>query len=145
MDDFERIKLIDDEHLRLLSLGYLIDGCLTIAFSCLFIIHFAIFNYFTSNPQIFDDSMSQINNAMPFDFFRIIAMVLGFIIVLGILFGVAKIFSSRFIKRRKYRMFSYIIGIPDLLYVPFGTVMGISTIIVLGRQSVKDQYLENIY
>ena len=44
-------------------------------------------------------------------------------------------------KRRK-RMFSYVMAAILCAFMPFGTVLGVFTLIVLGRESVRQLYLE---
>ena len=41
------------------------------------------------------------------------------------------------IKQRQWWMFCYLTGWGECLMFPFGTILGIFTIIVLGRASVK--------
>ena len=60
--------------------------------------------------------------------------VLGFVVVL---FNGS---SAWCILRRKARRFSILIAAADCLWLPIGTVLGIFTIIVLRRGSVRDLY-----
>lgn len=140
MEKTEKNKLIDDEHLKLLSYAHLIDGWITIGFSSLFIIHFVFLTFIAGNPEVFNQGIPQEHSVPTADFFRIFAYVLGLVILVGILYGISKIISYRFIKKRKHRMFSYIVALPGLLFIPYGTLLGVVTIRVLSRQSVIDQY-----
>jgi hypothetical protein len=50
------------------------------------------------------------------------------------------IISGRFLNQRRHYMFSFVVAAISCLQVPFGTLLGIFTIIVLSRQSVKAIY-----
>lgn len=140
MENNEKVKLVDDEHLKLLSYAHLIDGCITIGFSCFFILHFILLIFVSGNPEAFNQGIPQQPGAPTAEFFQIFAYVLGSLILLGILYGTSKVISYRFIKNRKHRMFSFIVAIPGFIFIPYGTILGIATVKVLGRESVKDQY-----
>jgi hypothetical protein len=70
-------------------------------------------------------------------FFYLWLVILLFVVT----FGILEILSGRFIKLRKRRTFSFIIAIINLLSIPYGTLLGIMTIIVLSRNSVKEIYI----
>ena len=139
MDTSSRQKIIDDEHLKLLSYGYLIEGCLTVVFSCFFIVYLIFLSTVAKGFDQFNQELDP-QNIPPSQIFDIFFYVLGAIIVLGVLYGIAKIISYRFIKQRKHRMFTYIVGIPGMIFFPYGTALGVATIIVLSRSSVIEQY-----
>jgi len=60
-------------------------------------------------------------------------------LVLG---SVANLISGVFLKRRKNRLFSMVVAGLNCLQVPFGTVLGVFTILVLVRPSVMQIYEE---
>ena len=139
METSLRQKIIDDEHLKLLSYGYLIDGCITVAYSCFFILHIFIFSFMSSEFEKLHQGLDG-QNISPTSFLDIFIYVFGALIILGVLYGVAKIVAYRFIKQRRNRMFVYIIGMPNMIFIPYGTALGIATIIVMGRDSVIKQF-----
>lgn len=51
------------------------------------------------------------------------------------------ILSGVFIRRQKYRTFSLVIAGLSCLMVPFGTVLGVFTLVILSRESVRQLYL----
>ena len=77
---------------------------------------------------------------VPPQFFKIIFLVFGIVGFLMLLFGILLIISGFFIKKRSNRIFSFIIAILGMLSIPWGTILGIMTVIVLSRESVKKQY-----
>jgi hypothetical protein len=61
-------------------------------------------------------------------------------ILFGWTFGILAIISGRFIRSRRHWMFSLVIAGLLCLSVPLGTVLGVFTLIVLLRDSVKSLY-----
>ena len=66
-------------------------------------------------------------------FYIIFGAVLVSVVVLNLL-------SGFFLRQRKYRTFSIVIGGLNCLQIPFGTILGVFTIIVLSRDSVRKIY-----
>jgi len=62
---------------------------------------------------------------------------MGVIILIG--FAV-NLMSGLFIRQRRHRIFSLVIAALDCLQIPFGTALGVFTIIVLSRESVRGLY-----
>lgn len=58
-------------------------------------------------------------------------------LILGVTFALLMFFAGRSIRDRRRRIFCQIIGGLNCLQVPFGTVMGVCTIMVLNRPEVK--------
>lgn len=56
----------------------------------------------------------------------------------------ANFMSGRFIKKRKNKTFSLVVSGFNCLQIPFGTVLGVFTIIVLMRPSVQSGYDANL-
>jgi hypothetical protein len=47
--------------------------------------------------------------------------------------------AGTFIRRRSHYWFVFVIACVQRMFVPFGTILGVFTIIVLSRPSVKQQ------
>ncbi len=137
----QRQRIIDQEHLRLLALFHYIAGGLTVAFSSLFIFHTLLFALVASHPEWIADHLLQQTAALPFNLMRVLAFVMGSVVTLGVAFGVAQILSGRFIARRCYRGMSLAVAIVNLVLIPYGTLLGVFTLLVLARRSVRDLYL----
>jgi hypothetical protein len=56
--------------------------------------------------------------------------------------GILNLLSALFLKDRKNRFYSLIIAGLNCLQVPFGTALGVFTILVLTRDSVRRMYEE---
>ena len=52
----------------------------------------------------------------------------------------ANLLSALFLWRRQHRMFSMVVGGLNCLQIPFGTALGVFTILVLSRDSVQELY-----
>jgi len=58
----------------------------------------------------------------------------------GWIFAVIIFLTGRFLAKRKRYMFCLVIACVECLFMPFGTVLGVFTIIVLMRPSVKELF-----
>jgi len=141
MDDTFKQSIIDEEHLKLLSLFHYISGGLTFAFSFFFVFQFIIFFTILNNLPFdkFDTVLTGGHNMAPvfFNFFYYLWLI---IFLIFIVIGILEILAARFIKLRKYRVFTFIIGILNLFSFPYGTILGVMTIIILNRYSVVALY-----
>ncbi len=144
--DIEKLKqeAINNEHLRLLEIFHYISGGLTILFSSLFIFHLVFMSFFMMNPEFFPNESVQACEINPEQFMSFFVYIFGFMIFLGITYGVAQIISGRFIKKRKGRLFSIIVSIPNILFIPYGTILAILTIIILDKKNIKELYEQKI-
>jgi hypothetical protein len=53
------------------------------------------------------------------------------------MFAVLVLVAGSFIARRTHYTFCFVAACVECLFMPFGTVLGVFTILVLNRQSVK--------
>jgi hypothetical protein len=134
-----RGAIIDEEHLRLLAIGHYITGGLCIGFASIFIFHFVFLGFMAASPELFAPP-SGTHVAPPDGLLRIFAVVLGMFIVAGWAFGGLTIYVGRCIKRRVRRTLTFVVACLNTLFIPVGTVLGVFTLIVLSRPSVKRLY-----
>ena len=135
----EREQIIDEEHLRLLSIGYYIAGGLHIAFASMFIFHLVFIVAFASNPEMFPPGAHG-NEVRPDAMLHVFAWVIGSMILLGWLFGALTIYAGRCVKSRTRRTLSMIMAALNTLAIPVGTIVGVCGLLVLSRASVKQRY-----
>jgi len=127
----ERQAIVDEEHLRLLALGYLISGVVTALFSLLGLVYAGMGALFLTLP------LPAKAGDPPPAFMGAIFLVLGGVFVLGGAgLAIAKLFAARFLKRREKRTFCLVTAAVTCLGVPWGTALGLATFAVLGRSSV---------
>jgi len=126
----------DRQHLKLLSIFHYIVGGILAFFSLFPLIHFTI------GLLIITESISvhSSGNLPPQAAGYIFAAVGGLLFILGEVFAIATIVSGRFLKRRQRYWFSFVMACILCLFTPLGTILGVFTIIVLSRQSVKELY-----
>ena len=57
--------------------------------------------------------------------------------LVGLAFAVCVILTGRYIVRHKHYIFCLVMASLNCLFMPFGTILGVFTIVVLMRPSVK--------
>lgn len=124
----------DQDHLRLLAIFHYVVGAMTALFACIPLIHLSIGIAMIISPQTFGGS----TGPQPPAFLGwLLAALGGGFFLLGQLLAVCTILSGRFIGRRTRYTFIFVVACVECMMMPFGTVLGIFTIIVLSRESVK--------
>ena len=123
----------DQEHLRLLSIFHYIVGGIAALFSFFPVIHLVLGILFLVAPHRMGGSPLL---PPPFLGWIFIIMGGGFMLV-GWAFAVCVILAGRFIVRHKHYIFCLVIASLNCLFMPFGTILGVFTIVVLVRSSVK--------
>ncbi|UCD15904.1 MAG: hypothetical protein JSV34_02320 [Candidatus Omnitrophota bacterium] len=124
----------NQEHLKLLSVFHYVVGALVAIFSSVFIMHLVLGIVFIVAPQNFADK-----GDLPPSFFGWIFAVMGGVAVFsGWIFAICLIYAGRFLSRRKHYLFCLVIAALSCLFVPFGTILGVFTIVILSRPQVKE-------
>ena len=134
-----RQAIIDEEQLRLLSIGHYITGGLCILFASFFIFHFVFLFVLAGDPGFLPPPKTG-NPAPPDGFFRLLGGIVGLFILLGWSFGALTIFVGRCIARGARRGLSLVVACVNLMFMPLGTLLGVATIMVLSRASVRKLY-----
>lgn len=125
----------DLEHLKLLSIFHYIVGGIT-AFFALFPLLYVFIGIFALQAPVQPGNGGPTPAAIGWIF-----IIVGVLFTLaGFLLAAAMIATGRFLSLRKYRLFCLIVASLECLIMPFGTILGIFTIIVLIRQSVQDLF-----
>lgn len=128
----------DSEHLRLLAIFHYILGGMFMLFSSCALIHVGLGIAMIVDPSLFQTAPG---SPPPPAFTGYIFAAMGSaVIVMGWTIGGATIYSGRCIARQRHRLFSCIVAGVNCLSIPFGTILGIFTLIVLCRPSVKGMY-----
>jgi len=74
---------------------------------------------------------------------EIIPVMIGLYVIIGLLLValcICNILSGLYIRKRKNRTFSFVVAGVNCMQFPFGTALGVFTIIVLSRVGVKMDY-----
>lgn len=126
----------DVDHLNLLALFHYIFGAIVLAFSLLALVYVTL--GFLMVAGKLNGSTTQPDPPAAFGW---LFVVMGFVgLFLGWTIGILVIYSGRCIKARKKWMFSLVIAGIMCLNMPFGTVLGVFTLVVLLRDSAKRLY-----
>jgi hypothetical protein len=127
----------DREHLKLLSLFHYVVGTLIGFFSSFFIIHALLGIAFITRPELITDESG---TAPPAFIGWVFALLGSSVVLFGWIIAVCMIAAGRFLIRRRHYTFCLVTAAASCLFAPFGTVLGIFTIIVLSRSSVKELF-----
>jgi hypothetical protein len=120
----------DHEHLKLLAIfHYVVAGMLAL-FACIPLIHLAIGLALAFGGMGGDDPA-----ARPIGLF--IAAIAGIIILIGWTLAGLIFFAGRNLAWRTRHTFCVVMAAVECMFMPFGTVLGVFTIVVLMRDSVK--------
>jgi hypothetical protein len=129
----------DNDHLRLLSIFHYVVAGLAALCACLPIIHLVIGLALILAPEKFDGK-----GGPPPTWFGWMFVVISIVfITLGWVFAGFVLAAGRSLAKRKRYMFCLVMAGVECLFMPFGTVLGIFTIIVLVRESVKELFSAN--
>ncbi len=127
----------DKEHLRLLSIFHYIVGGFAALFALFPIIHLVIGLMLILAPESFGPKGEQPPPAFLGWFFVIFA---GMFIIAGWIFAGFVITAGRFLAHHKHRLFCLVMAGVECAFVPFGTVLGVFTIVTLKREPVKELF-----
>ena len=125
----------DEENLRLLSIFHYVVAGLAAVFS-----FFPLFYVGMGALML----CGKLEGAHPDPAARIMGWVfiaIGVVFfLLGLSFVVCVALAGRYLSRRKHHTYCFIMGAVDCLFMPFGTVLGVFTIIVLQKDAVRQLF-----
>lgn len=137
----------DESHIDSLAIAhYVVGGCMVL-FSCMPLMHMFMGLMMIMDVGNMQEAITAQSEAQPmpqpfppmlFGWFFLIMGLLFFLI--GQAISISVIVSGRYLHQRKNYMFSFVLACIACMFVPFGTVLGVFTIIVLSRESVKMLY-----
>ena len=134
----EKIMNQDQEHLKLLSIFHYIVGGLAALFSFFPIVHLVLGILFIVSP----DRIMGSGGSPPPPFLGWMFVIIGScIMLLGWAFAICVILAGRFIAKRRNYIFCLVIASLNCLFMPFGTILGVFTIVILMRPSVKELFV----
>jgi len=158
---FSERQIIALDRLRLLSLAYYISGAIGAAMVSFLLIHFIVligisfipasqWDQSPSKPTISQQgspspsaqasAIPNKNEAPPPIVFRLIAAAIGFIIVCGWILGALTAYAGYCIKKRKHKLLVLIMAAINCIWIPYGTILGIATILLFQWSEVKAEF-----
>jgi hypothetical protein len=136
-DDAQRKK--DRDNLNLLSVFHFVIGGLALLGLGFLAVHYLIMRAMMSKPNMWNSPQ----NTPPFSPPQFMHVMVWFYLFMGLVCvagSALNLLSGLFLRQRKNRVFSLVVAAFDCLQIPFGTVLGVFTIIVLMRDSVCEWY-----
>ena len=127
----------DTQQLNLLSIFYYVVAGLAALFACIPFIHLAIGIAILAGafPPPEDGG-----EGIPAFVGGIFVGIASLLIVMGWTLAVLLLITGRFLSRRKNYTFCFVVAVISCLFMPFGTILGVFTIVVLSRPSVKEMF-----
>jgi hypothetical protein len=125
----------DTEQLNLLAIFHYVVGGLAALFSFFPLLYTAIGVAFIFAAR---HGTAKPGEELPPEFLGWIFAVLGFLwFVVGLTMAICILIAGRSLALRKRYLFALVIACIECLFVPFGTILGVFTIVALSRESVK--------
>ncbi len=136
VDEEVRQTIADEEHLKVLSICYYVSAGM-IALMSLFGLLYVVIGAFAlaagNSGRIYANSNEPSPEFMGALFIGIGIGMFG----LGILGAILKVVAGNRIRRKRSRILCMVIAAIGCLEFPYGTLLGVFTFIVLGRNSVR--------
>ena len=125
----------DEEHVRLLSIFHYVCAGLAALFACFPILHLIFGLVLLLSPQSFGPPNP--NDEPPKLVGLIFVIFAACFILLGWTFAAFLAYAGRCLAQRKSYTFCLVMAGIACIFMPFGTILGVFSIIVLVRPSVK--------
>jgi hypothetical protein len=130
----------DEDHLRLLSIFHFVFAGLAGLFSLLPILHLLIGLGIITGT--FPPGAGK--DGLPAAFGWFFVALASFFILCGLTFAICLLVAGRYLIQHRGYLFCLIVAAFACLAPPFGTVLGVFTIIVLMRPSVKELFGQGV-
>lgn len=126
----------DLQYLKILSIFYYVVGGILAVFACFPIIHFIVGLMMLVAPN----KMSGSGPPPPAFVGWMFVLIAGLIILSGWAMAVALMFAGWYLRRCEHYIFCLIMAGVACLFHPLGTILGVFTIILLIRPTVKELF-----
>ena len=136
-------RRIDTDHLKLLSIFHFVGAGLALLGLLFVFAHFMIMRTVFTHPQFLQSTHQP---APPMPPAEIIGLFKWFYLAAAVWMiasAVLNLLSGLYLRTGKYWTFSIVVAALNCIHMPLGTVLGIFTIMVLLRDSVRVRYLSN--
>ena len=127
-----RQRILDEEHLRLLCIGYWISAAATAFLSLIGLLYLGMGLFFEQMIK-----MNPSGSQPPPRGFGLIFSVIG-LGIFGVMASLAaiKAYTAHCLKNRRARVFCMVVAAITCLGIPYGTALGVLSFLVLSRPSV---------
>jgi hypothetical protein len=129
----------DQRNLNLLAVFHYVLGGITALFACFPLIH-----VFMGIAIVSGKLIDETDPGAPPAFFGWIIIFMGSVFILmGWALAVLMMLAGKNLKRNKNRMFCMVVAGIECIFMPFGTVLGILTLVALNKDSVRRLFHES--
>src|ERR1044071_9375278 len=125
----------DTEHLRVLSIFHYIVAGLAALFSCFPLLYTTVGAIFIFVAR--HGTAKQSQELPPEVVGWIFAVIGSFLFLLGVAMAICILIARCSLAKHTRYWFAFVMACTECLFIPFGTILGVFTIIVLSRESVK--------
>jgi len=132
-------RKIDADQLKLLSIFHFVGAGFALLGLLFILVHFTIFQAVFAHPKLWE------NSKQPPPPVELFAMMKWLYLLVGLWFlvsGALTLTAGLFLRKRKHWTYCIIVAAFNCLHFPLGTILGVFTIVVLIRDSVKELYEE---
>ena len=125
----------DEHHLKLLSVFHYVVGGIAFLFALIPTIHLTIGTLMVSGE------MGKAGEEVPLQLIGTVLIVIALLwMVSAAVYGICMILSGRALAGQRRYMFSLVMAAISCAFIPFGTVLGVFTILVLMKDDVRALY-----
>lgn len=133
----ESLTTQDRDHLRLLAIFHYVFAGLGVCGLSFVVLHYTFLNTMMSMEQAKGRP-----DAPPDAFMEIFIWIYVIMAAVCLTGMILNVMSARFLKARRNRTFCMVVAGLNVLQVPFGTMLGVFTLLVLARDSVRRAFEE---
>jgi hypothetical protein len=133
--DAQRRK--DDEQLQLLAIFHYVLSGLSLAGEAFIALHYLVMHTVFTHPEMWQGKGGGGPPRALFDILIWVYLFAGAALLAGL---VANALAGTFLRKGRHRTFCLIVAALNCVHVPFGTALGVFTLIVLMRDSVRRRY-----
>jgi hypothetical protein len=133
---------VDKQHLNLLSVFHFVGAGFALLGIAFVFLHYALLSTVMNNPAMWGKNPAAAPPPGFFDMFRWVYVVLGGWMGASL---VLNLLAAIYLRAQKHRTFCFVVAATNCLHMPLGTVLGIFTIIVLARDSVRMAFAPRTY
>ena len=123
------------DHLRLLAIFHYVVAGLAALFSLFPLLYTMVGSIFIFAAR---HGTPKPGEELPPEFLGWVFIALGSVLfLLGIAMAICILIAGRCVSRCKHYTFALVMACVECLFIPFGTILGVFTIVTLSRESVK--------
>lgn len=131
----------DAKNLDLLAMFHYVLGGITALFSCFPFIH--VFVGAAMLTGKFAETTHKVSGSPEAMFGWLFLIMGGMFILIGWSIAICMIIAGKKLKERKSKTFCMVVAGIECMFMPFGTILGVFTLIALNKESIKELFTES--